>query len=210
MILRYLADRTCICGRWRPRSACTSAQPDQSLFCLLTASVNEVEYIDWQRRSWLDCMAASAGLRQRVFDRFMIKTYIIFLRLSFGPRQAKRCLRTCATCADSDHPAPAQSITRAFVLSSIGCHYGSPFIHSVVSNDSVSGQWRPWSDCADAQADLGLRCPHMPEDTFYHDAVHLICFSVCTFYKQIEKSMWLTNFSQSGYILYRSLLLVYF
>ena len=32
-----------------------------------------------------------------------------------------------------------------------------PFIHFVVSNDSVSGQWRPWSDCADAQADLGLR-----------------------------------------------------
>ena len=42
----------------------------------------------------------------------------------------------------------------------------SPFIHSVVSNDSVSGQWRLWSDCADAQADLGLRCTHIPEDTF--------------------------------------------
>ena len=40
----------------------------------------------------------------------------------------------------------------------------SPFIHFVVSNDSVKGQWRPWSDCADAQADLGLRCPHIPED----------------------------------------------
>ena len=37
----------------------------------------------------------------------------------------------------------------------------SPLIYSVVPNDSVSGQWRPWSDCTDAQADLGLRCPHM-------------------------------------------------
>ena len=42
----------------------------------------------------------------------------------------------------------------------------SSFKHSVVSNDSVSGQWRPWSDCADAQADLDLRCQHMHEDTF--------------------------------------------
>ena len=42
-----------------------------------------------------------------------------------------------------------------------------PLKHPVVSNDSVSyGQRRPWSACADAQADLGLRCPHMPEDTF--------------------------------------------
>ena len=42
----------------------------------------------------------------------------------------------------------------------------SPFMHSVVSNDSVSGQERPWSACADAQADLGLCCPHMPEEYF--------------------------------------------
>ena len=44
----------------------------------------------------------------------------------------------------------------------------SPFIHSIVSNDSVNERGRPWSDCADAHADLGLRCPHMPEDTFSH------------------------------------------
>ena len=32
--------------------------------------------------------------------------------------------------------------------------------------------------CVDAQADLGHRCPHMPEDTFSHDAAHLIsCLS---------------------------------
>ena len=48
----------------------------------------------------------------------------------------------------------------------------SPFLHSVVSNDSVSGQGKPWSDCADAQADMGLRCPHMPEDKFPHGAAH--------------------------------------
>ena len=46
-----------------------------------------------------------------------------------------------------------------------------PFIHSVVSNGSISGQWRPWS--ADVQADLGFRCPHMPKDTFSHGAAHI-------------------------------------
>ena len=72
--------------------------------------------------------------------------------IPYRPCQAKRCLRTCVECADWDHPAHVQSIIRAFAL-----------IHYVVSSASFSGQWRPWSDCADAQADLGLRCPHMPE-----------------------------------------------
>ena len=47
-----------------------------------------------------------------------------------------------------------------------------PFIHSVVSNDSVIGVQRPWSDCTNAQADLGLRCPYMPEDMFSHSAAN--------------------------------------
>ena len=37
----------------------------------------------------------------------------------------------------------------------------SPFIFSVVLNDSVNGQWRPWSDCASVQSAQGLHCPHM-------------------------------------------------
>ena len=44
----------------------------------------------------------------------------------------------------------------------------SSFIHSVISNDFVSGRWRSWSDSAHAQTDLGICCPHMPEDTFSH------------------------------------------
>ena len=49
-----------------------------------------------------------------------------------------------------------------------------PFkIHVIVTNDSVSGQRRPCSDCADAQADLGLSCPHMSEDTFSHDEAYV-------------------------------------
>ena len=41
------------------------------------------------------------------------------------------------------------------VRSSCACakyHLGSPFIHSVAFNHSVSRQWRPWSDCTDEQA----------------------------------------------------------
>ena len=41
-------------------------------------------------------------------------------------------------------------------------------MHSIVSNDSVSRQWRPRSDCADAQANLGICCPHIPKDMFSH------------------------------------------
>ena len=46
--------------------------------------------------------------------------------------------------------------------------------HSLVSNDSFCGQRRTWSDCADAQSDLGLRCPHMPKDMFSHGADHVM------------------------------------
>ena len=54
----------------------------------------------------------------------------------------------------------------------------SPFIHSVVSIDSVSGQWRSWSDCMDEQADQGLCCLHMPEDIFSHGAAQLFTIHV--------------------------------
>ena len=34
-------------------------------------------------------------------------------------------------------------------------------LHYTVSTDSVSGQRRPRSACANAQADLGLHCPQI-------------------------------------------------
>ena len=65
---------------------------------------------------------------------------------------SENVLWTCAKCSDSNHPAHAQSIIKAFALHSYT---------SVVAIDSVCGLWRPWSDCASAQSDQGLRCPHM-------------------------------------------------
>ena len=44
----------------------------------------------------------------------------------------------------------------------------SPLKHSIASNDFDCGQRRSWSDCAHAQADLGLCYPHMPADTRSH------------------------------------------
>ena len=41
----------------------------------------------------------------------------------------------------------------------------------IVSNNSADSM--TWYDCADAQDDLGLRCPHMPEDLFSHGAACL-------------------------------------
>ena len=37
---------------------------------------------------------------------------------SYMGRQVKKCLQTCAICAESDHPAHAQSIIRAFAIHS--------------------------------------------------------------------------------------------
>ena len=71
---------------------------------------------------------------------------------------------TCAKCADSDHPAHVQNYNPSLF---------SPLIHFVVSNNSVCGQGKPRSECADAQADLGLRCMHMPGGTFSHCAARI-------------------------------------
>ena len=78
-----------------------------------------------------------------------------------GLHKAKQSLQTCAKCEDSDHPA--QSII----------HTCAPLIPSIIFNDSVTGQWRSWSDCSDVQADLGLCCPHMPKDAFLHDMTNM-------------------------------------
>ena len=48
-----------------------------------------------------------------------------------------------------------------------------PLRHSLVSNHTVWGHLRPWSDCTDVQADLILHCLHMPTDTFSHVPGHL-------------------------------------
>ena len=56
---------------------------------------------------------------------------------------------------------------------------GPWLLSSVVSSDSDRGQWRPWSDCMDAQADLGLGSDYAWTD--FHTAKPL------RFYGEIRK-----------------------
>ena len=48
-----------------------------------------------------------------------------------------------------------------------------------ISNDSVCGQKRLRSDCADAQSDLGLCCPHIPEDIVSHGRAEMKINTQC-------------------------------
>ena len=52
------------------------------------------------------------------------------------------------------------------------------FVHLLSIHNVCSIQW---FRCADAQADLGLRCPHMPKDTFSYDAAHMRKDIFCSF-----------------------------
>ena len=63
----------------------------------------------------------------RVISMFCVieLTWVLFIfdgnlhsliTLTYGPRKAKTCLRTCAECPDSDCPTHAQSIIRAVIL----------------------------------------------------------------------------------------------
>ena len=75
-----------------------------------------------------------------------------------GMLQAKKCLRKCAKCFDSDHTAHTQSIIRAFAFNSNILLY-SFYLRRV----------KVWLDCAAAHAEHNLRNLHMSEDRFSHD-----------------------------------------
>ena len=68
------------------------------------------------------------------------------------PERDKTNKMTCASSKDSDQPAHPPSLIRVFAV----CFMGSKW-----PNASVSGQWRLWSDWADAQADSSLPWAHM-------------------------------------------------
>ena len=63
--------------------------------------------------------------------------------------------RICIDTSSKKVPSRLRKICR--YRSSCAC-LCSPLIHSVVSNDSVSGQWRPWSDYANAQRHIFAYC----------------------------------------------------
>ena len=80
--------------------------------------------------------------------------------------RVKRVFGEYRNSKDPDQPTkPHNLIIKALVYIAI---------YSTVSKESVNEWWRPRSDCAHAQTDLGLRCPHMHEDTFTHDTGHML------------------------------------
>ena len=62
--------------------------------------------------------------------------------------------------------------------------YQSLFVHKkmfCILGDPKCAQWRFWSDCANAQADLNLRWAHMSEGTFSDDTAYFnVIFSLQT------------------------------
>ena len=82
--------------------------------------------------------------------------------LTYWPCQVKRCLQARAKCTDSES-------SRVYAVS-FGHSLSTDYL--IMSNDSVSGQRNLWSACADAQADLGFRYPHTPEDALLLGAAH--------------------------------------
>ena len=78
--------------------------------------------------------------------------------MTIWARHAKKCVRTCASCA-------CANIVRAFALQSYILQY-----LTILLVDSES----PNQTALSAQSDQGLRCPRMPIDTFSHSATYLI------------------------------------
>ena len=81
------------------------------------------------------------------------------------PQRQKAYFQTCAPSEDSNQPAHSRSLIRIFI---------GRFLDSQWCKVYLSGQWRLWSDCANAQADLSLRWAHMSEGTVSHVAACLI------------------------------------
>ena len=103
-----------------------------------------------------------SGLHRLVND---MNISVVTGKIVNWPRQTKKCLR-----------AYAKKKLRVHInlhKRKVSSGHGTPLKPSIVSNDSVCGQWMAWSECADAQAGLGLRFQHMSEDTFSHDTAHI-------------------------------------
>ena len=103
----------------------------------------------------LDCALAQADLGQ--LCQYIRMNNLFYLHESVDPKCQEMYLQRWAPSEDSDQPAHSRSLIRIFtgrVLASQGV------------KGSSCGQRRPWSVCADAQADLSLRWAHMSAGTF--------------------------------------------
>ena len=99
-------------------------------------------------------------------DEVAICLFFSYLEcLIYESLSEKKYLLTCASNEDSNQPAHPRSLIRAFVV-----RMKKPCIPGFPKCD----QWRFWSDCANAQADLNLRWAHMSEGTFSDVTTYII------------------------------------
>ena len=85
-------------------------------------------------------------------------------------------LLTCAPNEDSNQPAHPRSLIRIFIVRMTKL--------CIICNPKCV-QWRFWSDCANAQADLNLRWTHISESMFPDVAAPISCELVSSKYMTI-------------------------
>ena len=112
-------------------------------------------------------------IRQKVRKAFFSRCAHKQLNRTYQPLHIRICMQIW-TASSEIVPSSMRKFRSSCACAKYHPCLSSQFVHSVVSNDTVSGQHMPWSDCANAQADLDFRCPHMPEDSFSHGASHMI------------------------------------
>ena len=89
----------------------------------------------------------------------------LFSMTRYEPAHDKTYNKTCATSNDSGQPVYPPTMARVLVY---------PSSDSLAALERTCDQRRLWSDCADAQADLSLRCPHKSYRRFCRMLTHIL------------------------------------
>ena len=138
------------------RSLCVSG----TRFSIRDKRLFEISEVEITR---VDCIRLTSYTSLSVAKLLIIYVYWSS-QILYKPRQAKKCLRACAECADSHHPAHAQCIIRSL--------FSTDTFYSIL-NDSDSGQRKSSSDCASAAWSGPSLSEHAPEGGFSQGMAHL-------------------------------------
>ena len=142
------------------------ADSDQGLYSQIE-SLDNIECFNGEKMpGWgFAHVQDDAHVRRHVFasrDPYVVNYNVLSSKLEFQHKTALNHRLECIWAASSKKVPSKKRRFRSFCACT-KYHPGlcSSFIH-LVSFDTICEQRMPWSNCADAQADLDLRCPHMP------------------------------------------------
>ena len=117
------------------------------------------------------CSAGLRSLNQAEFYESCSSSIVFKSAPEICAATSETYLLTCAPNEDLNQYARPRSLIRVFVVRTRNfCILGYP----------KCAQWRFWSDCANAQADLHLRWAHLSRGTFSDIAVRMYNFIHCT------------------------------